>query len=215
LHLLTEADAENLKQFVRAGGSLVVTQRTGVKDETNAVVNQRLPGLLSELCGVEVEEYDSLGEGVENVLEFVLPGFTGQGKPAVGVLCDILKPTTAKVLARYTRDFYAGKPAITVNTYGKGRVLYVGAVGDEQLYEPLSAWLLEHSGQKPMLAAPDGIEVTERWQDGKRLLFVLNHHDQPLELTLDSSYHDLLSGNKLTGLVSVPPREVLILKDVE
>ena len=57
LHLVTDDSAENLKRYVRAGGTLILTQRTGVKDESNMVVNQRLPGLLAELCGMEVEEY--------------------------------------------------------------------------------------------------------------------------------------------------------------
>ncbi len=59
LHLVTDAIAENLKRYVQAGGILVVTQRTGVKDVFNTVVNQRLPGLLAELCAIEVEDYDS------------------------------------------------------------------------------------------------------------------------------------------------------------
>lgn len=215
LHLLTATCSENLKRYVQAGGILVVTQRTGVKDETNAVVNQRLPGLLAEVCGVEVEEYDSLGGSVQNRLEFVLPGLAGKGGPTVGVLCEVLKPTSAAVVANYTRDFYAGKPAITINSYGQGQAVYVGTVGDEQLYETLTGWLLECSGLKPVLAVPAEIEVTERWQDGKRLIFVLNHHVDPLEITLDSRFSDLLSGQKLDGQVRVPPRELLILTDPE
>ena len=41
LHLLTQATAENLERYVgEAGGTLVVTQRTGVKDEWNTVVQR-------------------------------------------------------------------------------------------------------------------------------------------------------------------------------
>src|SRR5262249_5922447 len=53
LHILSESAAENLRRFVQAGGGLVVTPRTGVKDETNAVVEMALPGLLADLCGVK------------------------------------------------------------------------------------------------------------------------------------------------------------------
>jgi beta-galactosidase len=83
------------------------------------------------------------------------------------------------------------------------------------LYDLLAGWLLAKSGLKPILAAPDGIEVTERWKDGKRLLFVLNHHVDPMEITLDSPFFDLLSSKSLSGNVSLPPREVLILKDLK
>jgi beta-galactosidase len=215
LHLLTETCSENLRRYVQAGGILVVTQRTGVKDESNAVVNQRLPGLLAEVCGVEVEEYDSLGSTMQNSLEFVLPELTGKGSPVVGVLCDILRPTSATVVARYIRDFYAGKPAITINSYGIGQAVYVGAVGEGQLYETLAGWLLERGVLKPVLEVPEEIEVTERWQDGKRLIFVLNHNVDPLEITLDARFSELLSGEKLDGHVLVPSREILILADPE
>jgi beta-galactosidase len=216
LHLLTDANAENLKRYVQAGGVLVVTQRTGVKDETNTVVNQRLPGLLAEVCGVEVDEYDSLSSSMQNILEFVLPELACKATPTVGVLCEILKPTSATVLACYTRDFYAGKPAITINSYGKGQAVYVGAVGDGQLYETLAGWLLDRRGLQPVLAVPDGIEVTERWQDARRLLFVLNHTDQDHEVILDKNYINLLNGPAtLEKKVIIKPRDVLVLVEAK
>jgi beta-galactosidase len=100
-----------------------------VKDETNVVVNQRLPGLLAEMCGVEVKEYDSLNNNMENAVEFVIPELIGKASLRCGVLCDILHPTSATIVARYTHDYYAGEPAITINQYGKGQAVYIGAVG--------------------------------------------------------------------------------------
>ena len=215
LHLLSQAGAENLGRFVQAGGVLVVTQRTGVKDEANAVVNQRLPGLLAEVCGVEVEEYDSLSSDMENSLEFIAPELSGTTQPTVGVLCDILRPTSATVLARDTQDFYAGKPAITLNSYGKGQALYIGAVGDGRLYEPLAAWLLKRSGILPVLVVPDGVEVTERWQGARRLLFVLNHMGQPQKISLDKRYTNLLNGMQHAGEIQIAPQDVMILVEIK
>ncbi|MFN8565047.1 MAG: beta-galactosidase [Anaerolineae bacterium] len=71
LHIVTEAIAANLRRYTAAGGVLLVTARSGVKDEANRVVDQPLPGLLSELCGVEVDEYDSLPPGKSNQICFV------------------------------------------------------------------------------------------------------------------------------------------------
>ena len=36
-------------------------------------------------------------------------------------------------------------------------------------------WVLELSGIKPVLTSPQGVEVTERCQGNRRLLFILNH----------------------------------------
>ncbi len=216
LHVLGEAAAENLKRYVAAGGWLLVTQRAGVKDEANAVVNQRLPGLLAALCGVEVEEYDSLASDMENGVEFCLPGLAEAGRIPVGPLCDVLKTTSATVLARYTDDYYAGQPALTLNQYGQGQVVYAGAAGGERLYAALVGWLLEQVELKPPIAAPRGVEVTERWQGDRRLLFVLNHTTAPQAITLDQPYRQLLDGHApLKGQVTLAPRDVLVLAEAE
>jgi beta-galactosidase len=212
LHLLTGATAENLKRYVRAGGTLVVTQRTGVKDEFNTVVDQRLPGLLAELCGVEVEEYDSLSSQMQNSVEITIPALMNGDCPSVRVLCDILKPTSAEVIARYTDDYYAGKPAITLNQFGAGRAIYIGAVGEAQLYDVLANWLLDTIGIQNTFITPPGVEISQRTQGGKTLHFVLNHKDIPQTIHLENRFTNLLNRQPFEGDVQLQPFEVLILE---
>jgi beta-galactosidase len=212
MHVVTAAAAENLRRTVEAGGLLVVTQRSGVKDEANAVVDRRLPGLLAELCGVEVEEYDSLPPGAHNRVEFEPSGPASASPIVVGTWADVLAPTGAEVVARYTQDYYAGRPAITLNRFGDGRVVYVGTLGEAALYDALARWLLDLAGVPPILDVPDGVEVAERWQGDRRLLFVLNHTGQAQDVSLDGAYVDLLSATDVQGTVTVAPRDVLVLR---
>jgi beta-galactosidase len=212
LHLVTEAVAENLKQYVQAGGTLIVTQRTGVKDESNAVINQRLPGLLAEICGIEVEEYDSLSSQMQNDIEFTIPELADTSCVTVRILCDILKPISATVVARYRQDYYAGKPAITLNQYGAGRVMYLGAVGDGQLYDVLAKWLLVTTGLQNAFTPPPGVEISDRMQGDKKLHFVLNHNDVPKTIHLKNTYNSLLDRKQLQGDVQLDPFDVLILE---
>ncbi|HET9589935.1 MAG TPA: beta-galactosidase, partial [Anaerolineales bacterium] len=211
LHLITDSIAENLRRYVEAGGTLVVTQRTGVKDESNTVVNQRLPGLLAQVCGVEVDEYDSLSSHMQNRIEFTSPEFADGACATVGVLCDVLKPTGATVIARYTQDYYAGKPAITLNRFGDGRAIYVGAAGDAQLYDLLAQWLLGKTGLQEPISTPHGVELTRRTHGDKTLHFILNHNDSPQTIHLQGSYVNLLDKMPLEGDVEVAPLDVLIL----
>jgi beta-galactosidase len=214
LHLVSEATAENLRRFVQAGGVLVVTPRSGVKDEANAVVNMGLPGLLADLCGVEVEEYDSLPADGRNELEFTLPELASAATASASVWCDVLEPKDATVVGRYTQDYYAGRPAITLNEIGQGRVVYVGTVGDAPLYEALVGWLLDLVGVDPLLPVPEGVQVAERWQGDRRVLFVLNHTDQGHEVTLDERYVNLLDGSaSLEGTIALAPKDVLLLAE--
>jgi beta-galactosidase len=214
LHLLNQADADNLMRYVSGGGILLVTQRTGVKDESNAVVNQRLPGLLAKVCGVEVEEYDSLHTYMHNSIKLNLPELDCTEELTVGVLCDILRPTTSSVVAHYTQDYYAGRPAITCNQYDKGKAIYVGAMGNERLYNALAGWMMEITGIKPCIAVPMGIELSERWQGDKRLIFLINHLTDPLDIMLDQRYTDQLSGKIMEGNITILPRDILILAEL-
>jgi len=215
LHLMDRETAKKLEEFVRQGGTLVVTQRSGVKDETNLVVDQRLPGYLRELMGAEVAEYDSLAPGMSNEIRFVLPGLELQASLNCGTLCDVLAPQAARTVAVYCRDYYAGKPAITENRYGEGRAIYVGTIGDAWFYQILTRWLLDSTGIEPLVFSADpDVEISERWQGERRILFILNFASGPRCVDLRRDCVRLIDGQLIpAGKIQIPPHEVLVLKE--
>jgi beta-galactosidase len=160
---------------------------------------------------VEVEEYDSLSSTMQNSLEFTIPELKDTSGVTVGVLCDILKPTTAATLACYREDYYADKPAITLNQFGKGRAIYVGAMGDGQLYDALAKWLLERTNMQSEFTMPLGVEVTQRTRGDKKLHFILNHTNSPQTIHLEGRYNNLLDRMQLQGDVQLESFDVLIL----
>jgi beta-galactosidase len=211
LHLVPETIAENLARFVRAGGVLVITPRSGVKDTTNAVVELPLPGLLTDLCGATIEDYDSLPATTSQALRFTLDELADRPPQRVCVWCDILAPTSAEVIACYVSDYYAGKPAMTMNRFGDGRAIYIGTIGEQSLYETLAGWLLDLAAIERLSNVPSGVELTERWVDGRRLLFVLNHTDRQHVIPLDGLYSDLFRDGEIRHSTVVHPRDVLVL----
>ena len=62
--------------------------------------------------------------------------------------------------------------------------------------------------------APPGVEVAERWQGERRVLFVLNHGEQPQTVKLDVGYRNLLDDRTLSSEVQVAPFGVLSLTPV-
>jgi beta-galactosidase len=197
---------------VEEGGTLLVTARSGVKDEVNAVVNMPLPGMLADICGAEVDEYDALEADVSVPLELDLPGYISDAPAAHAWLwCDVLTPTTAQAVARYQGEYYAGRAAITLDHLGQGRTVYVGTLGDAALHDVVVDWLVKVASVSPALAAPDGVEAVERWKDGQRLLFLLNHADQVHDVPLPQPMTDLLTGQVTEQQVTLEPRAVMIL----
>jgi beta-galactosidase len=214
MYILKEDVAANLRHFVGAGGTLVVTPRTGVKDEANAVVNLPLPGLLADLCGVIVEDYDALSQDIPQSVEFLVPELAGLKPLKAGLWCDILAPQKAEVIACYTQDYYAGKAAITLNRVGKGKAVYVGTFGETSLYSALFDWLLGDLRISAILDVPKGVEVTKRWQGERRMLFLLNHNALPQTLTLPRRYVNLLAAPAvLEGTITLAPHGVLVLSE--
>ena len=60
-YLMNPELEEKYISYVKNGGHLVLTMRTGVKDEHNLCMTDReLPGRLSEIAGIEVLDYDCL-----------------------------------------------------------------------------------------------------------------------------------------------------------
>jgi beta-galactosidase len=209
MFILTQATAEILTRFAEMGGILVFTPLTGVKDYSNLVVNAKLPGLVSRLCGMEIEECISMPLDGDNQVQFRLPQLQADFKTSTWA--EVLKPESARAIAWHSQDYYAGKPAATMNAYGRGKVIYLGIFGDDSYYAALASWILRLAEIQPLLKAPDEIEVVERWQGDTRLLFVLNHSATSVELALEIPSHDLLTGQVLSGRVSLAPLQVMIL----
>jgi beta-galactosidase len=221
LHVLSEEVADNLRQYVTGGGTLLTTARTGVKDDANAVVNAPLPGLLAELCGVEVDEYDVLPVDVNVPLALELAGFDANAPTAHARLwCDVLTPTTAQIVGRYQQipdgpgPYFAGRVAVTLNHIGQGRAVYVGTMGDAALQQTIVDWLVDTVPVSPALITPDDVDAVERWKGDSRLLFLLNHADDSRDVTLPQQMTDLLTGKVMEGQVALEPKAVLILREL-
>jgi beta-galactosidase len=213
MYILTEETITNLESFAAAGGIVVFTPRTGVKDEFNAVVNMKLPGLAARMCGIEIEDYISMPIDQDNRVLFGIPEIEDEFPSYVWA--DVIEPKGAKVVAWHVQDFYANKPAATINQYEKGRVIYLGVMGDGDYYRSVARWISGLAGIEPLMELPQGVEACERWQGGKRTFFILNHHSTAKEIFLNSAYCDLLSDKILQGQILIGALDVLILEDVE
>ncbi len=210
VYVLSEETANNLRAFVQNRGMLIATARTGVKDEANAVVNRYLPGLLADVCGVEVDEYDVQPADLTVPLELNLPNRITQTAQA-RLWFDVLRPTTSQSVATYQGEYFSGSPAITLNHFGQGQSIYIGTLGDDALHETLVDWALESMDIHAVLATPSGVEAVERWQGDQRLLFLLNHTGEAKEIPINQSYTDLINGESVKENVKMPPFGALVL----
>jgi len=196
-----------LTGFVTNGGTLILTYRSGVKDEHNVVTSQTLPGPLAELAGIEIHDFDPQTNQQQEVV-----GPDGVGRPA-RVWFDILTPTTAMPVLSYSKGYYAGKTAMSGNRFGKGRVYYVGTELTPE------AWLEGAKREARGLGIPlgpelpEGVELAARVKDGKRILFLINYTDKPHTVSLNRNMQNALTGESEPGEVNIPAFDVKVLVD--
>ena len=180
-HYVTDPDlTARLESFAAAGGTVVLTNRSGVKDEhNNCIFGEPLPTVFRKLCGCRVEEYDAVGEKRVHIARDNGDSF------AVTGWCDVLEPEGAQVWARYTEKFYAGSAAVTRNPFGAGCAYYVGTVGERALYRALMGQILRERGVPLVDGLPAGVEVTTRTGEGGSYRFIFNNTLQEKSFVLE------------------------------
>ena len=212
LHLLSGGDADLLRVYVEHGGTLISTFNTALVNEHHLAPDTGWPGELTDVFGLEVHEFDPLPPGEENHLTFKA-GFPTTHLHSARLWCDLIEPKGCEILATYAQDFYAGKPAITINTYGDGKAVYIGTMCQLSFYLDLVAWARQLCGLVPLLRVPDQVEVSLRSSADRRIYFLLNHNHSPIRIQLYKPLHDLLTNHTITGNHDMPPHGVLVLDE--
>jgi len=212
LHLLSSSEADNLKLYVQNGGTLVGTFNTGLVDQYHIAPDTGFPNDLTELFGLEVLEFDPLPLQEENHMTFKGAFPTSHLHPAK-LWCDIIEARGCQILATFAKDFYAGKPAITMNNYGLGKAIYIGTQSHQHFYHDLVSWLRQMCALQPLLKVPENVEVSMRQKDDNRVFFLLNHQNSPVRIQFYKPMHDYLTGNTFSGNYDLPPFGVLVLDE--
>lgn len=219
-YLVTSEFVKKVEEYVRQGGAVVFNPRTGVKDINNNCLPRTLPGLLSPLLGIEIEEYDCLGGKVENSVRL-----TGGKEFSNNTWADIIKPVRAEVLGKHGKRFYAGWAAVTVNRYGKGNAYYLGCLPEEGFYPVFFRSVLKRLQIAFHPDLPPGIRVCTREGEGYIIRFIMNLSGEKKRLFWDfSSGAEILlgvgsvpksGGGTIPGEkeLELPPNEVVIIKE--
>ncbi|AJG98277.1 hypothetical protein LF65_01673 [Clostridium beijerinckii] len=206
-NLMKDDILQRVENYVSGGGNLVLTFRSGTKEWNNSMTIKTLPGYFKELAGVTVEEFDSINFGREVQM------FTEYGMGKVLMWADILKPISAEIIGTYASDFYEGEAAITVNSYGKGKVYYIGCDLEQEVLNKLLEEIALKSGIKPLIPNNiEGVEVVSKEKNGRKYIIVMNHNGYEVEIHLSGTYKELISNIDIDGKLMLNPYEVAILE---
>ncbi|GGN67735.1 beta-galactosidase [Actinoplanes lobatus] len=167
LYLVSDEAAAAFRDYVAAGGHLVVTYLSGIAEPDTRVRLGGYPGAFREVLGVRVVEWHPQPADRTFALD--------DGTP-VSRWIERVETAGAETISRYADGPLAGAPAITRHRYGQGAAWYVStSFGDDGLRALLTRIAAE-AGVEPVLPGlPDQVEAVRRGD----LMFLFNHGITP------------------------------------
>lgn len=209
LYMINKKNARRLADFVQSGNILAATYLTGYVDDNALCYLGGFPGsILKDVFGVVAEEIDTLYPSDCNHID--IAGGAVVHDYAEILRTDLTDSSALEILGRYTDDFYAGTPAVTLNNYGRGKACYIGARIDDVAFGRIMELLLTEAGIS-YKKLPEGIEYHEREYDGTRFAFYLNYNESAVTVTGVSGY-DLISNEEINGDMVIDGLGVRVVK---
>ena len=211
IYITTDAELQLLRDYVTAGGHLLIGPRTGYADEEARARVEVSPALLADLAGAHYEEYSNLDAAVPVIAASAdLPLAT---EAAAGLWIDGLIADGADVLARYDHPRFGDFPAVTSHAVDGGRVTVIGCVPNPALASGIIRWAAPSSHAAALVSPADDVSANAAspvtvtsgsLPDGRRAWFVFNWGWEPQTLTLATPVTDTVTGAALRADTAVP-----------
>ncbi len=195
-----EMVVRHLYDFTEHGGTLLLTNHCGVKDEHNQFMTEAIPSVYRELAGITVVEYDPIGTAHKKleILNDVWLKNLEKWRSRIAMnpereevfctrWCDLLEINlgSVEVLAAYGEEFYRGMAAISRYQYGDGKCYYVGTGLQREAYIALAETILQERKMLYYGDLPMGVELTERTKGEVTWQFLFNNTEERQIVSLE------------------------------
>ena len=191
-YLMDAASTTALREYVSNGGTVLMTAFSAKVDEHGQWFDTPLPGMLSDVFGLKTNAfYDSPD------LKFELDGKLISANVH---RYEVLEPSTATVLARFT-NVPSHSPAITINKFGKGSALYLATESSPSTVGPALEHVLQLAGVQAGPATPEGVYA--RAVDGRTLY--VNTTEEKKIVAIKGSKRSILTNRIYEGALILDP----------
>lgn len=205
LYIFNDALLQKISDYVKNGGHVIMTFKSGEANEHFAVRWKIAPGPLRAAAGFKYQKNSTLMKPLK------LKGdpYGVAEKNEVDTIAEFIQLETAQALAWYDHPFFGQFPAITRNSYGKGTLLYQGTeLGDELQLAVLKDELKKIGMMGPDQQLPDRVSIKHATSKaGRQLHFYYNYSASLINVT-----YSYKAGKELLSDVNVVPNQQLVLK---
>ncbi|MDV3253765.1 beta-galactosidase [Devosia sp. BK] len=173
-YVASDVQLERLAAYVRHGGHVLASFKTGFTNEHGAVRATRAPGPLRQAAGFSYQEFSSLEHPI--ALKGELAGNAAHW-------AELLVLEGATALAHYDHKFFRQWAAVTTNSYGKGRFTYMGSWLDLAAQSALVRRVVGEAGITILDGLPPTVRIRRATSNaGKPLIFLFNYGDDAVTL---------------------------------
>lgn len=213
LYIADDALLQKISDYVKNGGHVLMTFKSGFANENSAVRWVMAPGPLRDVAGFSYQEFSNLEKPLSLKGD---PLHAGEDNKVM-YWAEFLKLEHAKPLAYYDHPFFGKWPAITRNEFGKGTLTYEGTFLSDGLQEKMvldvlkDANLLDTKQQLP----PKVREKSGINGQGKTLHYFLNYSSDHQTFTYNQKPGvDLLTGKKISPsqAIDLAPWDLVIVE---
>lgn len=206
--VMDETTANKIRDYVKNGGTVVMTSNSAIVDETGKVFASTHPGRLADVFGIRVASYEET-ESLNEISRKSFKGkkleviYKGKAITSESARFDVIESKGAEVLGSITsldKDY----PIITSNKFGKGRAIYVGLPAKGETLNPLLDELINELFIKKGPDVPPG--VMARQIDNNHILY-LNVSGETKEIQMKKKSRSILLDKDYNGNFTIAPYE--------
>ncbi len=197
---------DNLKEFVKNGGTLLCTFLTSVKDYDNVGYDVSLPANLTDVFGAVVSEVEPVFESSRANIDL---GFASSLNYH---WLDELELHGAEAIGVFSDTYRKGKAIITKNRFEKGTAYYMGTMPDDETFRDfLETVTNECKTEKIPFSFPKNCNVITRTSEDKTCYFIFNYGKDKALIPLNKEYHTL-NGEKINE-ISLDALDYICIED--
>jgi beta-galactosidase len=209
LYLVSDEGAANLNEFVKAGGTLVMSFFSGVADPFEHIRLGGYPAPVRRMLGLTVIDWLPLSDGEGVKLDFA-DGTQGRAD----LWSEMIELHGAEVVATFSGTRLDGRPAITRHASGSGLAIYLGTRLDELAMARVIRSACGDAGVEPVMEVPAGVEVVRRDMARSSILFLLNHRDVDVDVPITQAGTNLVDGAQVhAGLLRIGPFGAAVIRE--
>lgn len=208
LAVMDDQTANKIREFVKNGGTVIMTANSAIVDTTGQVFASIRPGKLADVFGIRLGAFEDT-EAMNEIspkgyrgkkLQFTYKGKSTDIESDRFDLIDLKGASTIATLTSLPKEY----PIMTINNYGKGKAIYVGVPADGNVMGGIFDELIEELGIQKGPDVPSG--VMARQIDENHFLY-MNVSGDTKEIKMNGKSKSILFDRDYNGNFTIAPYE--------